>query len=147
MFQVSIIPTAPLIAATLSQNDKKGSIGFCIDPAEGVEPVINLKHEEFPGRIIVQEPTTAISEDKKDKSDLALWSDGSKLASGSVGAAGVWKNSSFHSWKSYKAALEKNKEIPDAELWSISETLGVALRETTLIKVFKLTAFSDSQAL
>ena len=89
VFQVSIIPTAPLIAATLSQNDKRGSIGFCIDPAEGVEPVINLKHEEFPGRIIVQEPTTAISEAKKVKSDLALWSDGSKIESGSVGAAGV----------------------------------------------------------
>ena len=29
------------------------STRFCIYPAEGVEPVMNLKYEEFPGRIIV----------------------------------------------------------------------------------------------
>ena len=100
------------------------SVGFCIDPAEGVEPVINVKHEEFPGRIIVQEPTTAILEAKKDESDLVLWSDGSKLQSGKVSIAVVWKNTLFHGWKSCKMALGKNKEVLDAELWGISEAVG-----------------------
>lgn len=36
------------------------SIGFSIDPAEGVEPVIHLKPTEFLGKIIIQESKTAI---------------------------------------------------------------------------------------
>ena len=108
--------------------------------------MINLKYKEFSGEIIIQKPTTAISEAKKDKSDLALWSDGSKLELGSVGAAAIYKNISFHSWKSYKTALGRNKDIFDAELWGISEALEVALRETALRKACKITVFSDSQA-
>lgn len=41
--------------------------------------------------------------------------------------------------------LIKNKEVLDAELWGVSEALGVALRETALRKTYKVTVFSDSQ--
>lgn len=35
---------------------------------------------------------------------------------------------------SAKTELGKNKEVFDAELWGISEALGVALKDTTLEK-------------
>ena len=36
------------------------SIGFCIDPAYGVEPVVHQKPTEFPSKIIIQDEKTAI---------------------------------------------------------------------------------------
>ena len=121
------------------------SVGFCIDPADGVEPVMNLRDEEFLGQLFIQEPTTAILEAQRDKSDLALWSDGSRLESGKVGAAVVWRDAPADRWKSCKLALGKNKEVLDAELWGVSEALGVALRKTAPRKPYKVTVFSDSQ--
>lgn len=60
---------------------------------------------------VIQEPKTAIGEAKKDVSDLALWSDGSKLESGGAGAAVVWKNSTSHRWAVRKVSLGENMEI------------------------------------
>ena len=91
------------------------SVQFCIDPADGVEPVVNLRDEKFVGKFSIHEPTVAILEAQRDNSDLALWSDGSKLESGKVGAAVVWKNTSADSWRSCKLALGKNKDVLDAE--------------------------------
>lgn len=42
-------------------------------------------------------------------------------------------------------ALGKNKDVLDAELWGVSEALGIALKETALRKAHKVTVFSDSQ--
>ena len=41
--------------------------------------------------------------------------------------------------------MGNNKEVLDAELWGVSEALGVALRKTTPRKLYKVTVFSDSQ--
>ena len=82
----------------------------------------------------------------KDVSDLALWSDGSKLESGEAGAAVVWKNSTSHRWDVGKISLGKNKEILDGQLWGISEALKIALKENTTRKARRITVFSDSQA-
>ena len=78
--------------------------------------MIHLKSPEFLGKVVIQEPKTAIGEAKKDVSDLALWSDGSKLESGGAGAAVVWKNSTSYRWDVRKVSLGKNEEILDAEL-------------------------------
>ena len=121
------------------------SIGLCIDPAYGVEPVIHQKPTEFPGKIIIQEAKTAISEAKNDTSTLALWSDGSKVESGGAGAAVVWKNLSSHRWEVRKITLGKNKEILDAELWGISQALKIALYEITPQKASRITVYSDAQ--
>ena len=48
------------------------SIGFSIDPAYGVEPVVHQKPMEFPGKIIIQEAKAAIWEAKNDISRLVL---------------------------------------------------------------------------
>ncbi len=93
------------------------SIGFCINPAYGIELVIHQKHTEFPSKIIIKEIKTDISEaTKKDIFTLALWLDGSKVESGGAGTAIVWKNLSSHRWEVCKIMLEKNKEILDAKL-------------------------------
>ncbi len=66
------------------------SVGFSIDLAEGVEPVIHLKPVEFIGKIIIQESKVAIKEAKEDMSDLILWSDGSKREAEGAGAGKVF---------------------------------------------------------
>ena len=102
-------------------------VGFSIDLAEGVEPVIHLKPVEFLGKIIIQESKVAIKEAKEDTSDLILWSDGSKGEAGGAGAAVAWKSCLSYGWNTCKISLGKNKEILDAELWGISEALRIAL--------------------
>lgn len=49
-------------------------IGICIDPAYGVE---HQRPAEFPGKIIIYDGKTAITEAKKDLSTWALRTDGS----------------------------------------------------------------------
>lgn len=63
------------------------SVGFSVDLAEGVEPVIHLKPVEFIGKIIIQKSKVAIKKVKKDMSDLIFWSDRSKKEVGGAGAA------------------------------------------------------------
>ena len=92
------------------------SIGLYIDPADGIEPVMNLRDEEFLGKLLIQKPTTATLEAQRDKSDLALWSDRSRVESGKVGAAVVWRDSPVDRWKSCKLLLRKNKKVLDAKL-------------------------------
>lgn len=121
------------------------SIGFCIDPAYEVEPVVYQKLTEFPGKIIIQDGKTAILEAKKDLSTLALWTDGSKVESGGAGAAVAWKNPSSHKWEVCKIPLGKNKEILDAELWDVSQALKIALNGIALKKTSQITVYSDAQ--
>ena len=121
------------------------SIGFSIDPAYGVEPVVHQKPMEFPGKIIIQEAKAAIWEAKNDTSCLALWSDGSKVESGGAGTAVVWRNPASHRWEVYKTTLGENKEVLDAELWGISRALKIALKETTPRKAGRITVYSDAQ--
>lgn len=83
------------------------SVNLCIDPAYGVEPVIHHIRTEFPGKIIIQGTTTAISEAKNDTSTLALWSDGSQSRIRWGGAAVVWKNPTFCRWEVSRISLEK----------------------------------------
>ena len=121
------------------------SIGFCIDPAYGVEPVVHQKLTEFPSKIIIQDEKTAILEAKKDSSTLALWTDGSKVESRGAGAAVAWKNPSSHRWEVCEIPLGKNKEILDAELWGISQALKIALNGIACKKASQVTVYSDAQ--
>ena len=105
------------------------SIGFFIDPAYGIQPVVHQKPMEFPGKIIIQEAKAAIRKAKNDTSYLALWSDRSKVESGGAGTAVVWKIPAFHRWEVCKTMLGENKQVLDAELWGISQALKVALKE------------------
>ena len=92
----------------------------------------------------MEEKCRAIEEAKKDRADLILWCDGSKLNQGGTGAAVVWKLD--NRWLMQKVTLGKNKEIFDAEMWGISEAVKVA--EQRCLKSPQLSVisiFCDSQ--
>jgi ribonuclease HI len=77
---------------------------------------------------------------------ISLWTDGSKSEDGRVGAAAVHRGRD--SWKARKFGLGNNKEVFDAELYGIAETLkiaqGLALQQRENCKTVRI--FSDSQA-
>ncbi len=121
------------------------SVGFSIDLAEGVEPVMHLMPVEFVGKIIIQESKIAIKQAKEDMSGLILWSDGSKREAGGACAAVAWKSFLSYGWNTCKISLGKSKEILDAELWGISEALKIALKESTVRRACRITVYSDFQ--
>ncbi len=65
------------------------SVGFSIDPTEGVEPISAMPAQVFPGKIFIAEKSKATDIAKEDQADYALWCDGSKLDQGGAGAAVV----------------------------------------------------------
>lgn len=67
-------------------------VEFCVDLANRVLPVRNLKHEGFLGKISIQRPKAAVLDAQKNKSDLVLWLDKSQLESRKISAIVVWKN-------------------------------------------------------
>ena len=64
------------------------TIDHSIDPAEGVEPVENMMSDKlFKADVIIQCKKKALEEARKNQPGLVLWTDGSKLNQGQVGAA------------------------------------------------------------
>jgi ribonuclease HI len=58
---------------------------------------------------------------------LALWSDGSRLENGRVGAGVAWQNPDG-AWKTHEVPMGVGKEVFDAELMGASTALCLALR-------------------
>lgn len=116
-----------------------------IDPAEGVEPV-NLPKTDagFEGKVVIESPKRALEKAKEEGEGLILWTDGSKLDQGRVGAAVCWKDGARNQWKDQTVFLGKNKEVLDAELWAILKALEVALKMLNE-KDAPVTIFCDSQ--
>ncbi len=123
------------------------SVGFSIDPAEGVEPISAMPAQVFPGQIFIEEKNRAVDIAKNDHADLTLWCDGSKLDQGGAGAAVVWKeNRQSNEWITQKITLGKNKEIFDAEMWGISEAVKVAEKKGSRVQQpLAISIFCDSQ--
>ena len=113
-----------------------------IDPAEGVEPIVKTRPEPYPGVIVISLTEQALEEAREPRLGLVLWSDGSRLEHGGVGAAAAWRQSS--TWQTCKTSLGKSKEIFDAELWGVSDALKVALDIARNQEA--VTIFLDSQA-
>lgn len=86
-----------------------------------------------------------LEEAKKDRTGLALCTDGSKLDKGKVKAAVCWKDKMFGHWKNKSIFPGENKEILDTELWAILEALGVARKETLNDGNTPITIFCDLQ--
>ena len=102
-----------------------------IDPADGIEPVENLgPAAPFPGEIVIEKKEKAIKQAKKYQVGTVVWTDGSKLDTGNVGAAVTWRDKNLDKRKERGVFLGKNKEIIDAELWAIVMALEAAKRET-----------------
>ena len=122
------------------------SVNFSIDPAEGTEPIQAMSTLRFPGKLFIEDRNKAILEAKTGMAHLKLWCDGSKLDKG-TGAAVVWKeNGPGGKWQEQKVGLGLNKEIFDAEMWSISEAFKVAEQKTGAIRQpWVISIFCDSQ--
>jgi ribonuclease HI len=119
------------------------AMGHSIDPAEGVEPIVEIRPQYFPGNICIDDTATALKLAKqKSTRGLTLWSDGSRLDHGGTGAGVAWKSNG--EWLTSRTNLGKNKEIFDAELWGVSDALGIALTEAQPND--PVTVYLDSQA-
>lgn len=65
------------------------SVRFSIDLTEGVEPILAMPVQVFPGKIFIEEKSKAIEIAQGDQADFTFWCDGSKLDQGETGAAVV----------------------------------------------------------
>ena len=102
-----------------------------IDPADGVESVEESGPSVlFSGDIIIEEKEKAIMQAKRGQRGAVLWTDGSKLNTGNVGAAVTWKDIRLNKWRVTSLFLRKNKEVLDSELWAIAMALEAAKKET-----------------
>ena len=115
---------------------------LCHRPVQKIIPVTcTMQHQ-------MKAPQTrpnALEEAKKNRTGLVMWTDGSKLDHGRVGAAVCWKESPIDLWKEKSVFLGKNKEVLDAELWAISNALDIAAKKTSNDKGVPITIFCDSQ--
>lgn len=100
---------------------------------------------EFKGGIIIESKEQALEEAIKDRTDLVLRTDESKLHNGKVGAAVCWRDTRLGQWKDKTRFLGENKEILDAELWAILEALGIARKETPNARHTSINIFCGSQ--
>ena len=98
-----------------------------INPAEGVEPVVESRPTDFPGEIYIQETKLALETAAKTHLGLVLQTDRSRLDYRGARAGVAWK--SIIGWQAFKTTLGSNKEIFNAELQGISDALGIALKE------------------
>ena len=74
---------------------------------------------------------------------LSLWSDGSRLENGRVGAGMAWQAPSRGAWQAREIPLGLGKEVIDAELVGAYEALELALKTRDQGPV---TVLLDSQA-
>lgn len=122
------------------------SVNFSIDPAEGVEPILEASTATFPGIIVVEGKNQEINRAKTGTADLVLWCDGFKRDEGGTGAAVVWKENAIdRRWQERKVSLGRNKKIIDAEMWGISEALKVAEQKAVTSQSFAIDIFCNSQ--
>ena len=75
----------------------------------------------FPGKIPVEERTSALLTAKNWNRPDTVWADGSRQDSGRVGAACVWRTQ--EGWTGRRHHLSTNKEVYDAETFAIYQAL------------------------
>ena len=75
-----------------------------------------------------------------------MWTDGSRLDGGKVGAAVVEFDRRLDKWQEKRRFLGKNKDTFDAELWAISDALVLGIKRTRNVGPTTVTVFTDSQA-
>ena len=80
---------------------------------------VNRLTSNFPGRISISDQNTTLKEPSSYKEGLALWSDGSRLNDGRVGAGIAWQNAAGYRW-------ERVKRPFDAELYGACKALELA---------------------
>ena len=110
-----------------------------------MEPQVWGEGRAFLGRVVIQEKeqALAVAGGWDTDSPNTVWTDGSRLDSGDVGAAcassgggGEWVGQGFY--------LGHNKEVFDAEIFAIYQAMRILDRQQAIGQQY--TIFSDSQA-
>ena len=126
----------------------KGSTSWRLRAAAGSRPSEMVKAKEwsrdrvFLGRIFIDEKGPAIETAKSWGHRSTIWTDGSRLDSGGVGAACTWR--SPEGWTGRRYHLGKNKEVFDAETCATLSALRIFDRRQESGSRF--TIFADSTA-
>ena len=102
-----------------------------------------MPQRPFPGTFRVLPLGGALEAAKEPRPGLSLWSDGSRLENGRVGAGVAWQASPGGSWQAREVPLGLGKEVFDAELIGACEALELAVRSRDQGPV---TVLLDSQA-
>ena len=96
------------------------------DPSGGFEETTELSQGLFPGVISVLPREEALKAAMEQRPGLSLWSDGSRLDNGRVGAGVAWQ--ALGVWQARGIPLGIGKEVFDAELIGACEALELALK-------------------
>jgi ribonuclease HI len=99
-----------------------------VDPSGGFEEVETEATDTFPGQILVLPREEAIKAAQEGRSaGLTIWSDGSRLENGRVGAGLAWQTR-LGSWKTREVPMGIGHETFDAELEGACTALEIALK-------------------
>ena len=112
------------------------------DPSNGFESLGQVASDHFPGRVEVQSTEKALDAAQAICPKRAIWSDGSRLEDGKVGAGIAWQDSGGI-WKTRGFSLGRGQEVFDAELLGAMQGLRAAKR---IIGQGPVTILLDSQA-
>ena len=99
---------------------------------------------QFPGRIVIDSWAGALQTSSELGQRDTLWTDGSRIEGGEVGAACVWQSPASGGWTGRRFYLGMNKEVFDAETFAIYQALRVVDRRQESGHCY--TIFVDSTA-
>ena len=109
-------------------------------PGETVEPQVWSRDRRFPGECGIDSEGPALETAQNWRARGTIWTDGSRLDSGRVGAACAWQTD--EGWTGRRSHLG-DKEVFDAEVFAIYQALRAF--EGRQQSGRKFTIFSDSQ--
>ena len=112
--------------------DRGGAaLATCLRAVASLRPGDTLEVQEwgncrlFPGQAIVESREGALlTADSWSQGDT-IWTDGSRLDSGKIGAACVWRILGPCGWAGCRYHLGNNKEVFDAEVYAIIQALNI----------------------
>ena len=121
----------------------RGHIGEVKEVDETCEVQVWDTLREFQGEVIVEskEEAPRVAQEWTDQ-ERTVWTDGSRLDGGGVGAAWTWQQSG--EWKEEGIFLGTNKEVFDAEVYAIREAARLLDERGETGQSY--TVFSDSQS-
>ena len=144
-------PRAPKALGQYLAWKAKQALG--VDPPGGFERISQEKGDRFPGEIRVLPREEALEEacqaslqtnqPPQALQSLTLWSDGSRLEDGRVGAGVAWRPLDSAIWKTRPIPIGCGAEVFDAELQGAVEALRIAYRDRHRGPI---RVFIDSQA-
>ena len=111
-----------------------------VRPGEEVEPQVWSEGRAYPGKCNILPESVALEQAKNERAEGTIWTDGSRLEDGRVGAACSWQTR--EGWTGRRFFLSNNK-VFDAELFAICRAVRVLEARGQEGRRY---IFSDSQA-